>query len=202
MNEWTFLSHYYFSAEQYTLVNTLLYSGLFLNWKPKCICQTLDTLQYVPMEWNETLLTEMTSTMNGWRHLTDFKLATLCVSLREVISKEGRSGKVYSEGISSVSQSLSRVRLSATHESQHARAPCPSPSPGVHSDSHPLSQWCHPAISSSVVPFSSCPPSLPASKSFPMIQLLAWGGRNTGVSALASFRFANMYLSKYIVIDS
>ena len=73
------------------------------------------------------------------------------------------------------------------HESQHAWPPCPSPAPGVHSDSHPSSQWCHPAISSSVVPFSSCPQSLPASQSFPMSQLLAWGGQSTGVSALASF---------------
>ena len=71
--------------------------------------------------------------------------------------------------------------------SQHARPPCPSPSPGVHLDSRPSSQWCHPAISSSVVPFSSCPPSLPASESFPMSQLFTWGGQNTGVSASASF---------------
>ena len=73
------------------------------------------------------------------------------------------------------------------HESQNARPPCPSPSHGVHSDSRPSSQWCHPAISSSVVPFSSCPQSLPASESFPMSQLFAWGGQSTGVSALASF---------------
>ena len=73
------------------------------------------------------------------------------------------------------------------HESQHARPPCPSPTPGVHSDSRPLSQWCHPAISSSVVPFSSWPQPLPASESFPMSQLFAWGGQSTGVSALASF---------------
>ena len=66
------------------------------------------------------------------------------------------------------------------HESQHARPPCPSPTPRVHSDSHPSSQWCHPAISSSVVPFSSCPQSLPASESFPMSQLFAWGGQSTG----------------------
>ena len=71
------------------------------------------------------------------------------------------------------------------HESQHARPPCPSPIPGVHSDSCPLSQWCHPAISSSVIPFSSCPQSLPASESFPMSQLFAWGGQSIGVSALA-----------------
>ena len=57
----------------------------------------------------------------------------------------------------------------------------------VHSDSHPLSQWCHPAISSFVVPFSSCPQCFPASKSFPVSQLFTWGGQSTGVSALASF---------------
>ena len=73
------------------------------------------------------------------------------------------------------------------HESQHTRPPCLSPTPGVHWDSRPLSQWCHPAISSSVVPFSSCPQSHPASGSFPMNQLFAWGGQSTGVSASASF---------------
>ena len=73
------------------------------------------------------------------------------------------------------------------HESQHARPPCPSPTPGVHSDSRPSSQRCHPAISSSVVPFSSCPQSLPASESFPVGQLFAWGSQSTGVSALESF---------------
>ena len=72
------------------------------------------------------------------------------------------------------------------HESQHARPPCPSPTPGVYWNSCPSSQWCHPAISSSVIPFSSCPQSLPASGSFPMSQLFAWGGQSTGVSALAS----------------
>ena len=73
------------------------------------------------------------------------------------------------------------------HESQHTSPPCSSPSLGVHSDSHPSSPWCHPAISSSVVPFSSCPQSLPASESFPMSQLFSWGGQSTGVSASASF---------------
>ena len=73
------------------------------------------------------------------------------------------------------------------HELQHARPPCPSPTPGVHSNSRPSSQWCHPSISSSVIPFSSCPQSLPASESFPMSQLFVWGGQSTGVSALASF---------------
>ena len=73
------------------------------------------------------------------------------------------------------------------HESQHARPPCPSPTPEVHSDLHPLSQWCHPGISSSVIPFSSCPQSLPATLSCPMTQLFGWGGQSTGASALASF---------------
>ena len=73
------------------------------------------------------------------------------------------------------------------HESQHARPPCPSPTPRVHSNSCPSSRWYHPAILSSGVPFSSCPQSLPASQSFPMSQLFAWGGQSTGVSALASF---------------
>ena len=72
------------------------------------------------------------------------------------------------------------------HGSQHARPPCPSPTPGVYSNSCPSSQWCHPAISSSVVPFSSCPQSLPASGSFPMSQLFTWGGQSTEVSASAS----------------
>ena len=77
------------------------------------------------------------------------------------------------------------------HESQHARPPCPSPTPGIHPDSRPSSQWCHPAISYSVVPFSSCPQSLPASESFPMSQLYTRGGQSTGVSALASFLLKN-----------
>ena len=63
-----------------------------------------------------------------------------------------------------------------THESQHTRPPCPSQTPEVYSDSCPWSPWCHPAISSFVVPFSSCPLSLPASGSFPVSQLYAWGG--------------------------
>ena len=83
---------------------------------------------------------------------------------------------------SSVAQSCPTLR---SHELQHARPP--SPTPGVHLNSCPSSRWCHPAISTSVVPFSSCPQSLPASESFPMSQLFAWGGQSTGVWASASF---------------
>ena len=72
------------------------------------------------------------------------------------------------------------------HESQHARLPCPSPTPGVYSNSRPSSRWCHPAISSFVIPFSSCPQSLAASGSFSMSQLFEWGGQSIGVSASIS----------------
>ena len=72
------------------------------------------------------------------------------------------------------------------HEPQQTRPPCPSPTPGIYSNSCPLSWWCHPTISSSVVPFSSCPQSFPASESFPMSQLFTWGGQSTGVSVSAS----------------
>ena len=66
------------------------------------------------------------------------------------------------------------------HELQHARPPCPSPTPRVYSNSCPSNQWCHPAISSSAIPFSSCPQSLPASGSFPMSQLFTWGSQSIG----------------------
>ena len=88
-----------------------------------------------------------------------------------------------------ISVQFSRSAVSDTlwpHESQHTRPPCPSPNPGVYSTSCPSSQWCHPDISSSVVPFSSCPQSLPASGSFPMSQLFAYSGQSTGVSASPS----------------
>ena len=83
-------------------------------------------------------------------------------------------------------QSLSRSDFLWPHESQHARPACPSPTPGIYPNPSPLSWWCHPAILSSVVPFSSCPQSLPESGSFPMSQLFASAGQSTGVSASAS----------------
>ena len=72
------------------------------------------------------------------------------------------------------------------HGLQHVRPPCPSPTPRIYSNAGPSSQWCHSTISSSVVPFSSCPQSLTASGSFPMSQLFTWGGQRIGVSASAS----------------
>ena len=93
-----------------------------------------------------------------------------------------------------VKRSLSSVRFSHSivsdslwpDELWHARPPCPSPNPRVYSNPCLLSQWCHPTISSSVIPFLSCPQSIPASGSFPMSQLFTWGGQSIGVSASAS----------------
>ena len=103
--------------------------------------------------------------------------------------RKGRGSRVQIANICSVQfssvQSLSHVWLFATPWIAARQTSLSSPTPGVHSDSHPSSQWCHPAISSSVVPFSSYPQSLPASESFPMSQLFTWGGQSTGVSALA-----------------
>ena len=89
--------------------------------------------------------------------------------------------------ICSVQFSCSVMSVSlGPHGLQHARLPCPSTTPGAYSNSCPLSRWCHPTISSSVIPFSSCPQSLPASGSFPMSQHFVQGGQSIGVSALAS----------------
>ena len=85
--------------------------------------------------------------------------------------------------ISSAQFSLSSLR---PHESQHTRPPCPSPAPRVYPNSCPLSRWCHPTISSSGIPFSSCPQSVPASASFQMNEFFAWGGQSIWVSASAS----------------
>ena len=109
-------------------------------------------------------------------------------SMNSMKGKKVRHWKMNSWG-RSVSQ-FSRSVMSDSlrpHESQHTRPPCPSLTHRVHSDSRPSSQWCHPAISSFIIPFSSSPQSLPAAGSFPMSQLFAWGGQSSGVSALASF---------------
>ena len=87
------------------------------------------------------------------------------------------------------------------HEPQHARPPCPSLTPGVHPNPCPLSRWCHPTISSSIIPFYSCPKSFPASGSFQMSQLFASGGQSIGVSASISFLPMNTQLLHFIIIN-
>ena len=113
----------------------------------------------------------------GEQHAIDFSgfLSAMCILDLEL------------KKFSSVQFSRSVVSDSLwPHESQHARPPCPSLTPGVHPNSCALSWWCHPAITSSVVPFFSCPQSLPASEFFPMSQLFTGGGQSIGISASAS----------------
>ena len=100
--------------------------------------------------------------------------------------KDSLSNKCCMENAFSSVQSFSHVRLFVTHGLQHIRLPCPSPTPGTCSNSYPSSQWCHPTISSSVVPFSSCLQPFPASGSFPVSQFFPSGGQSIGVSASAS----------------
>ena len=102
-------------------------------------------------------------------------------------------GKTTSIPCFSSVKSLSRVQLFGPHESQHARPLCPSPTPGVHPNPCPLRQWCHPTISTSVVPFFSCPQSFPVSGSFQISQLFILGGQSTGVSASASVLPMNIH---------
>ena len=116
-----------------------------------------------------------------WKHLVHLTTYSRCLIntvpfTSYFLSK--RSSVQFSRSV--VSDSL------RPHEPQDARPPCPSPTPRVYSNSWPLSWWCHPAISSSVIPFSSCPQSLPASVSFPMSQLFVWDGQGIGVSASVS----------------
>jgi len=102
----------------------------------------------------------------------------LIAKFRLKLRKVGKTTRPFSSV-----QSLSRVQLFWPHEPQHARPPCPSLTPGVYPNLGPSSRRCHPTISSSVIPFSSCPQSFPASRSFQMSQFFAWGGQSIGVSA-------------------
>ena len=133
--------------------------------------------------------------LGGFVHLQLFKTLTCSFRIKCIKWRiEAWKGQILQHSkhtrspctpLSSV-QSLSHVRLFATHELQHARPPCPSPTPRVHSNSHPSIQWCHLAISSSVVPFSSCPQYFPESGSFQMSEVFPSGGQSIGVSPSAS----------------
>ena len=103
----------------------------------------------------------------------------------EWIFRQIENHQTYIQGILQFSRSVMSNSL-WPHEPQHTRPPCPSPTPGVHSNSCPLSWWCHLTTSSSVIPFSSCPQPFPASRSFQMSQLFTSGGQTIGVSASAS----------------
>ena len=136
-----------------------------------------------------------------WRMFQVYLRKTYSLLLQNVIGPFDSIKVTCRQHISSVQSTHSAVSDSLPlHELQRTRPPCPSPTPRVHWNSHPSSQWCHPAISSSVVSFSFCPQSLPASESFPMSQLFAWGGQSTGVSALASFLPKNTIIVGYCLL--
>ena len=137
-----------------------------LDWHQGCLSTGLDMWTYMTSSRKSKYIPSTPSPMSITHSQT-----------KSNINQHGNLKKYYS--LSSVQFSRSVVSDALRpHESQHARPPCPSPTPGVHSDSRPSSLWCHPAISSSVVPFSSCPQSLPTAESFPMSQLFAWGGQS------------------------
>ena len=126
------------------------------------------------------------------------KWCSICIQPMHILSVQ----------FSSVAQSCPNLR---SHELQHARPPCPSPASGIYSNSCPSSRWCHPAISSSVIPFSSCPQSLPESGSFQMSQFFPSGGQSMGASTSASvlpmntqdwFRLGNQFRTSWISLQS
>ena len=140
------------------------------NWITTCNIETMETFSWITA-WNGFLIkmvlyTFISRIINTCKCRNENNILFIYVSIQFSCSV--------------MSDSL------RPHGLQYSRPPCPSPTPGVHSDSHPSSRWCHPAISSSVVPFSSCLQSLPASGSFPMSQFFTSGGQSIGVSASAS----------------
>ena len=143
---------------------------IFLSWgMPSCVPNRFSRVQLFATLWNLSQQAPLSMRFSRQEHWSGLPFPSP--------THESEKGK-WSHSV--MSNSL------RPHELQHARPPCPSPIPGVHPNSCPLSRWCHSAISSSVIPFSSCPQSLPASESFPISQLFAWSGQSTGVSALAS----------------
>ena len=157
---WDYAIYYFGGCGHRSLKNSEGYEGLLIFW-----CSVLE------------LWPAMGQNGGGWETEMKGRARAVGEMLQGLINFSVNGSVQFSRSV--MSDSL------GPHELQHLRPPCPSPTPRVHSDSRPSSQWCHPAISSSVIPFSSW--SLPASESFLMSQLFAWGGQSTGVSALASF---------------
>ena len=156
----------------------LRWSYLVLKEIYICLCQRLE-------ETARSHLNSVSENAAIWSYLwmcwsrSTFR-TTLTPRMQPPVGKPGLQNPSVECSSSVVSNSLQ------PHESQHTRPPCPSPTPEIYSNSCPSSRWCHPVISSSVVPFSSCPQSLPASGTFPTSQLFAWGGQSIGVSASVS----------------
>ena len=182
---WTFKSEGLFLAGLFVLWTFYIKSWAGKDRKPKEHLQPPSS-NFPACPWVKVDSRNKAETL-GWRSTFHprYQIERLPFMLLVKISLGWTSRS--SSFLSSVQFSRSVVSDSLRpHESQHARPPCPSPIPGVHSNSCSLSRWCHPVISSSVVPFSSCPKTRPASGSFPVSQLFAWGGQSIAVSALAS----------------
>ena len=168
---------------------------MFTVWKkPKCLA--IGHISYEAFKKHEVELIWNTEMENGtWDLSKQTELVTLWIIPFSTLKKYlciyiYKFWFVYNVGIEKywIVQFTCWVESDSLwpHQLQHARLPCPSPIPGVYSNTCPLSRWCHPTISSSVVPFSPHLPSFPASGSFPVSQFFAWGGQSIGVSASAS----------------
>ena len=150
---------------QWTWIKTMLIFKLPMDHT----CPLISCFLVVKLEWCDSVISSPTKLLN----ILQFPSPTNLFFFTGKFSSVQFSCSVMSDSL-------------RPHGLQHARPPCPSPTPGVYPNSCPLSQWCHPTISSSVVPFSSCPQSFPASGSFPMSQPFASGGQSIGVSASTS----------------
>ena len=148
------------------------------TWLKRLSMQSRDTLAFI----FQSSASALCRAFLIWESRASLHRCTACRKLRILSFLSSQFTYRHSQ-FSSVTQSCSTLQ---PHESQHARPHCSSPTPGVHPNPCPLSQWCHPTISSSVSPFSSCPQSFPASGSFHMSQLFASGGQSIGVSGLTS----------------
>ena len=155
---------------------------------------SLGNVAWILKNWTleNVLIVNRASKQNIWNGDRIEHSGCTAVSVLQLLAWATYSALLNAFQFSSVQFSRSVVSDSLQpHELQHDSPPCPSQTPGIYPNSCPLSRWCHPAISSSVVPFPSCPQSLPASESFPVSQLFTWGGQSTGVSASASVLLMN-----------
>ena len=174
---------------------------IILCWKLSILDMQYSTSEYWLLFSRHVIIIFLLIFLAIWlKHFTEVFLCSLKAQLLllkgKILGYSGFSSGVFLTsllyGLSLLMLSVSSFSLSVvsnylwSHGLQHARSPCPSPTTGACSNSCPLSWWCHPTISSSVVPFSSCLQSFPASGSFPMSQFFASGGQSIGVSASIS----------------
>ena len=179
------LSHS-FNTEHFKITTFAVVSSAFLTWLQRKLLGAWDQEEAIIMSFSSKIINIIMMMTAIANHLVlSCSIAKSCQPLCYIWTAERPCS--LSLTISSVQFSCSVMSDSLwPHESQHTRPPCPSPTPGVYPKPCPSNRWCQPAISSSVIPFSSCPQSFPALGSFAMSQLFAWGGQSIGVSVSAS----------------